>query len=81
MEFVRLKRTNYARSRLQIFVEKPTKVFRQFEAPTALVSRGRKAAFLDNQTNQSVGTLVDNPGQRTPEFAPDILRHPGELGV
>lgn len=51
------------------------------EAPTALVSRGRKAAFLDNQTNQSVGTLVDNPGQRTPEFAPDILRHPGELGV
>lgn len=51
------------------------------EAPTALVSRGRKAAFLDNQANQSVGTLVDNPGQRTPEFAPDILRHPGELGV
>lgn len=44
-------------------------------------TRGRKAAFLDNQTNQSVGTLVDNPGQRTPEFAPDILRHPGELGV
>lgn len=51
------------------------------EAPTALVSRGRKATFLDNQTNQSVGTLVDNPGQRTPEFAPDILRHPGELCV
>ena len=51
------------------------------EAPTALVSRGRKAAFLDNQANQSVGTLVDDPGQRTPEFAPDILRHPGELGV
>lgn len=44
-------------------------------------TRGRKAAFLDNQTNQSVGTLVDNAGQRTPEFAPDILRHPGELGV
>ena len=51
------------------------------EAPTALASRGRKVGFSDNQANQSVGTLVDNPGQRTPEFAPDILRHPGELGV
>ena len=29
VEFVRLKRINYARSRLQIFVEKPSKVFRQ----------------------------------------------------
>lgn len=51
------------------------------EAPTALANRGRKAVFSDNQANQAIGPLVDNPGQRTPEFAPDILRHPGELGV